>query len=327
MSDVFDTILLIALPASGKSEIRKYFEHQTENTCRDLFHMGQTVQLDDYPYVHIMRRVDDLLEGASKPRIFFEARDRGFADTVDWGTLISLINEDYADISALRQRRPDEPVRWILDRFDRAREAVGGRGPFSTMENSDIEILLNGLVPEVDELISEWNSNVPASLEGKTIVIEFARGGPKDSPMPLPRCYGYGYSLSVLSREILSKSAILYIWVTPEQSRAKNRERAEPGADGSILFHGVPQYVMLNDYGCDDLEYLLSRCGVADSVKIEAHGETFIIPTGRVDNRQDLTTFVRRDSDKWESSDVKLLGDSISTALDSIWGPYESTRP
>jgi hypothetical protein len=293
MSDVFDTVLLLALPASGKSEIRRYLEHQTENTCRELFHMGKTVQLDDYPYVHIMRRVDELLESAGRPRVFFETHDRGFADTTDWGTLISLINEDYADIRALRQRRPDEPVRWILDRFDRAREAVGAGGPFSSMENSEREILLNGLVAEVDNLISEWNSNVPTSLEGKTVVIEFARGGPVDSPMPLPRCYGYGYSLAELSTEILSRSAILYIWVTPEQSRAKNRERAAPDADGSILFHGVPEHVMLNDYG----------------------------------NRRDLTTFVRQDPDRWEPSNVKLLQDSISAALEPIWGPYKSTRP
>lgn len=326
MNDVFDTVLLLALPASGKSEIRRYLEHQTENTCREFFHMGKTVQLDDYPYVHIMRRVDELLEGAGKPRVFFETGDRGFADTADWGTLIALINEDYTDIRALRKRRPDQPVGWILDRFDRAREAVGARAPFSSMENSGREILLNGLVKEVDDLISEWNSNVPTSLEGKTIVIEFARGGPVDSSMPLPRCYGYNYSLSVLSGEILSRSAILYIWVTPEQSRAKNRERAAPDADGSILFHGVPEHVMLNDYGCDDIEYLLSRSAVADSVKVEAHGETFVIPTGRVDNRQDLTTFVRQDPDKWEPANVKLLEDSISAALEPIWGPYKSTR-
>ena len=326
MNDVFDTVLLLALPASGKSEIRRYLEYQTENTCRELFHMGETVQLDDYPYVHIMRRVDELLEGAGRPRVFFETRDRGFADTADWGTLIALINEDYTDIRAIRRRNPDEPVRWMLDRFDRAREAVGARAPFSSMENSDTEILLNGLVKEVDDLISEWNSNVPKSLEGKTIVIEFARGGPKDSPMPLPRCYGYAYSLAELSTDILSRSAILYIWVTPEQSRAKNLERAAPDADGSILFHGVPQHVMLNDYGCDDIEYLLSRCEVADSVKIEAHGETFVIPTGRCDNRRDLTTFVRQDPDKWELSDVKLLEDSISAALEPTWDAYKSTR-
>ena len=326
MNDVFDTVLLLALPASGKSEIRRYLEHQTENTCRERFHMGQTVQLDDYPYVHIMRRVDDFLEGAGRSRVFFEAGDRGFADTADWGTLISLINEDYTDIRALRKRKPDEPVRWILDRFDRARKAVGARAPFSTMESSDRDLLLNGLVTEVDDLISDWNANVPTSLEGKTVVIEFARGGPKDSPMPLPKCYGYGYSLAALSPEILSRSAILYIWVTPEQSRAKNRERAAPDADGSILFHGVPEHVMRNDYGCDDIEYLLSRSGVANSVKVEAHGETFIIPTGRCDNRQDLTTFVRQDQDRWEPSDIKLLEDSISAALEPAWKAYKSTR-
>jgi len=54
MAEVFDTLLLLALPASGKSEVRTYL------TARDpaRFHMGPTVQLDDYPYVHLQIRAD-----------------------------------------------------------------------------------------------------------------------------------------------------------------------------------------------------------------------------------------------------------------------------
>ena len=32
---------------------------------------------------------------------FFEAPDRGFRTPLDWGTLIELVNEDYADLRAL----------------------------------------------------------------------------------------------------------------------------------------------------------------------------------------------------------------------------------
>lgn len=59
----------------------------------------------------------------------------------------------------------------------------------------------------------------------QTVVIEFARGGPHGSTFPIKPPQGYQYSLRYLSRDILAKCAMLYIWVTPEQSRKKNEER------------------------------------------------------------------------------------------------------
>ena len=47
MSKTFDAVLLLALPASGKSEVRRYLAHVPPAACRDDFHMGPTVQLDD----------------------------------------------------------------------------------------------------------------------------------------------------------------------------------------------------------------------------------------------------------------------------------------
>lgn len=80
--------------------------------------------------------------------------------------------------------------------------------------------------------MKEKYENIPRSLEGKTIVFEFARGGAKGSEFPLKAPYGYQYSLSLLDPEILDNAAILYIWVTPEQSYAKNIARAQEGAAG-----------------------------------------------------------------------------------------------
>ena len=62
MNNVIDTLLLLALPASGKSEVRKYLAWLSPEKCRDDFGVGPNVQLDDFPYVHFMRRVDETLE-------------------------------------------------------------------------------------------------------------------------------------------------------------------------------------------------------------------------------------------------------------------------
>ena len=64
MSRLLDTVLLTALPASGKSEVRRYLALQDARTVAEDFHMGPTVQLDDSPYVHMMRRISQEMTAA-----------------------------------------------------------------------------------------------------------------------------------------------------------------------------------------------------------------------------------------------------------------------
>jgi hypothetical protein len=322
MTDIFDTVLLLALPASGKSEVRRFLEYQDAQTCAERFHMGPTVQLDDYPYVHLMRCVDVAMADMGEEPIFFQADDGSFEDPIDWGTLIALLNEDFEDIRNKEIRKPTDPVRWFFDRVDRARAAVKGKAAFGCIKEDTRAALASTLTEEIVTLLNDWNSSIPESLEGKTIVIEFARGGPEGSTMPFPLGFGYGHSLSLLSSSILDRAMILYVWVTPEQSRQKNRERARPGADGSILFHGVPEHVMIHDYGCDDMEYLVERSAVAGTVEVASRGANHQIPVGRFDNRKDLTTFIREAPEHWDERDVDRLRDGLARTLDDAWKIY-----
>ena len=82
--------LLLALPASGKSEVRRYLAHLTPDQCRDEMHLGPTVQLDDYPYVHFMHRIDDELVARHQPAVFYKGPARPFLDNFTWGVLIEL---------------------------------------------------------------------------------------------------------------------------------------------------------------------------------------------------------------------------------------------
>jgi len=307
MAKLIDTLLLTALPASGKSEVRKYLANLTPEQCQNEFHMGPTVQLDDFPYVHVMRRIDEELGKLGRESIFFHRQDRPFRDPIEWGTLIELLNEDYAELRSPARPAPASHARQLLTRLERARVRVGGPARLEALPADVQENLARALEGEARELEQARQAERPASLDGRTIVIEFARGGADGSSLPLAAPFGYQYSLALLSDEILSRACILYIWVTPEESRRKNEARTDPNDPGSILHHGVPIEVMLKDYGCDDMEYLIGQSDRPNTVRVETRGRTYHLPVARFDNRVDKTTFVREDRTKWKPEQVRAL--------------------
>jgi hypothetical protein len=315
MSKHLDILLLLALPASGKSEIRTYLASLSPAECEQHFGIGHTVQLDDFPYVHLMRRISNELVARGHEGPYFRSPALPFRDPLDWGTLIELINEDYHDLVAGRRPAPASAARWLGERLDRARDLVGAPPVFAPMDAALRRALETVLEEECRQLLTQKNAAHPASLDGRTVVIEFARGGADGSPLPLPAPFGYRYSLSRLSPEILDKAAVLYVWVTPEDSRRKNRERTDPDDPGSILHHGVPNAVMYGDYGCDDMAWLLDNSDRPHTVPVERDGRVWHLPIGRFDNRADLTTFVRNDLGQWNPRDVAQLRAGLEAAF------------
>ena len=255
MDQVFKTVLLVALPASGKSEVRNFMANIDAKRLVDEFHIGENLQLDDFPYVHFMRRIDECLVELGKERIYYPGEEP-FIDARDWGTLIHLLNEDYKDMHTRARLNSDHVAEHYFNRIDRAAEAVGLPPRNSLLDPAIRAKVAEMLEDEAREMLKEKESQYPDTFEGKTIVIECARGGPDGSSMPLTGSYGYQYSFPEFCPEILEEAAILYIWVTPEESRRKNNDRANPDDPGSNLFHGVPMAVMLGDYGVDDMQYL-----------------------------------------------------------------------
>ena len=318
MTNTLDVLLLLALPASGKSEVRRYFASLTPEQCRDEMHMGPTVQLDDYPYVHMMRRVSQELRAMGRDGVFFDSDDLPMKEQRDWGTLIQLVNEDFDDLMKRNRPAPASAATWLLDRFDAARGAVGAEKSFAALPADVRAKLVAALEKESAELLRDKNQGIPDSLDGKTIVIEFARGGPDGAIPPLPAPLGYRYSLAQLSDEILSRASILYVWVTPEESRRKNTERTDPNDPGSILHHGVPMAVMLGDYGTDDMDWCIANSDRPDTVKVETRGKSWNIPVARFDNRVDKTTFVRNDKSAWTPEQVKALHSGLAGGLEKL---------
>ena len=170
-------LLLLALPASGKSELRRYMESLAIEVARDDLGMGPTVQIDDYPYVHMMRRIGEEARKAGDEPIFFTSSSEPFLDPRDWGTLIHLINFDFADLSDA----PEEPhagaaARWLFDRIDSARKLAGISSGISSLAPLTQKRLESALEDEARQVFIDKAAAIPDTLDGHTIVIEFAAG-------------------------------------------------------------------------------------------------------------------------------------------------------
>ncbi len=331
MSKLLDTVLLFSLPASGKSEVRKYLANLTPEQCRDEFHMGPTLQLDDYPYVHFMHRIDDECYAAGGRYLFFKGPARPFQDPIQWFTLIEMLNEDYADLHAHKFYDVGSAAELLFDRLDAALLRAGAVPMLQELPHKVRRAVAQALEAECRKELDGRNAQAQQDLTGKTIVIEAARGGPNGATFPLTPPLGYAAAFSQLSPTILDRAGVLYVWVSPEESRRKNWERGRPDGQGSILFHSVPLEVMLGDYGCDDLAYLMQLSDQPDTVKVERtiqvpDGEggmryalkTWHLPVARFDNRKDLTTFVRKDKGQWGKDEVAALHDGLSAAFRTL---------
>ena len=319
MDKVFQTVLLLALPASGKSEVRNFMANMDPERLREEFHIGENLQLDDFPYVFFMRRIDEELTAMGRERIFYPANTEPFSDNRDWGTLIHLLSEDYKDLFNRVRVNPKSCAAFLFDRIDRAGAAVGIAPRLSALPGDVREALSDKLDAEAAEIRDSKERQYADDYSGRTLVIEFARGGPDGASMPLTDAHGYIYSLAELSPEILENAVILYIWVTPEESRRKNAAREDPNDPGSNLFHGTPLPVMLGNYGCDDMPYLMERSDVKDTVAVEAYGRIYHVPIGVFDNRVDKTSFLRGEPSEWDSAKVEEVTKGIRAATDIMW--------
>jgi hypothetical protein len=85
-------------------------------------------------------------------------------------------------------------------------------------------------------------------LDNRTVILEFSRGG--DS--------GFGEAFSYLSDEILMRAAIVYVSVPYKESLRRNRRRARPGEEASILYHSLSDDKMAAYYKTNDWDKLSS---------------------------------------------------------------------
>jgi len=306
VTDTLDILLLLALPASGKSELRRYIEYLDADTARRDLALGPTAQLDDYPYVHLMRRISQELRRLGEDPIFFTTEEASWQEPLDWITLIHLLNEDYAH--TVSTGRGEQTAAGLLDRLDRARVLAGAPDAIGNLDPRVRAAIESSIATDVAGL-----DPITAAGCESTIIIEFSRGGPVDAGVPLPHPNGYTASIAALSEEVRQRASILYLWVEPEESRRRNRARAVPGGNGdaSILHHGVPETVMTLSYGTDDMEWLESQTRSSGTIPVGSDD----IPMQRIDNREDRTSFLRANPSEWPVEEVAELHRDLSIAL------------
>ncbi|MBN2479021.1 MAG: hypothetical protein JXA94_02210 [Parachlamydiales bacterium] len=314
-----EVLLLLALPAAGKSEIRNYLSSISLEERINNFNVSEMVELDDFPYVFFMRRISEELETMGMDPIYYQSKALPLTEPNDWKTLIHLINEDYEDIINQYEPKPGSAAMYLFDRLDRARAKVGLTPSLSRLPNLTKVQLAEILEKEAQKILDEKNSQTRKGHQNKTVVIEFSRGGAKGSTFPLPSPYGYENSLNELSDEILQKAHILYLDVSEEESLKRNEQRFDPNDPGSSLHHYVPEVVMIKDYGVDDMKYLAEKSkNLNNHIKVTKNKHSFYLPISILDNRSDKTSTFRKESNEWNETEKKLFEKTLKNAFDTL---------
>jgi hypothetical protein len=123
MPDTFDTLILIARPAAGKSEIINYLKHCSLEERLARFHIGEFLEVDDFPMLWTWFEEDALLEQMGKPRLH-TTPDGYFLYQHLWDLLIRRLCLEH------QKMRRDHASETIIMEFSRGSEHGGYRSAF-----------------------------------------------------------------------------------------------------------------------------------------------------------------------------------------------------
>lgn len=126
--EYFKTLLLIARPAAGKSEIIHYLKNTPEAERQSRFHIGHFVEIDDFPMLWAWFEEDALLEKMGYPRLH-TTPDGYFKYTYLWDLLIERICLEYSKL--MRDFSGDT----IILEFSRGTEHGGYRRAFNHLSD------------------------------------------------------------------------------------------------------------------------------------------------------------------------------------------------
>lgn len=122
MADHFDILCLLARPGAGKSEVIHYLKSLSSSERLQRFHIGEILELDDFPMLWTWFEEDDILQKMGYPRLHSD-KDGYFLAQYMWDLLIRRIGLEYRklirDIPDLHQKHT------VLVEFSRGKEHGG----------------------------------------------------------------------------------------------------------------------------------------------------------------------------------------------------------
>jgi hypothetical protein len=145
MKQLFEKIILLGRPASGKSEVIHYVKNLNLDERRKRFHLGKITDIDDFPMLWTWFEEDDILEKKfGKPRLH-STSDGYFLEEYLWHLLIERISLDYA--KHIRDDKEKENEITYLIEFSRGTEHGGYKEAFKHLSQ---ELLKNAAIVYVN---------------------------------------------------------------------------------------------------------------------------------------------------------------------------------
>jgi hypothetical protein len=130
----FKTLLLIARPAAGKSEVINYLKHTPVEERIARFHIGAFTEIDDFPMLWAWFEEDALLERMGHPRVHTDSEGY-FSQVYLWDVLIERIGLEYQKL--MRDYAGDT----VIIEFSRGSEHGGFRRAFEHLSDQILENL------------------------------------------------------------------------------------------------------------------------------------------------------------------------------------------
>lgn len=134
MRDTFNTLLLIARPAAGKSEVIDYLKRTPLEERIERFHIGKFTEVDDFPMLWAWFEEDAILEEMGHERLHSDTEGY-FKELYLWDVLIQRLCLDR--LKALR----DDPEQTIIMEFSRGKEHGGYESAFDHLTPETLENL------------------------------------------------------------------------------------------------------------------------------------------------------------------------------------------
>ena len=194
----------------------------------------------------------------------------------------------------------DFPTLWDKFEEDDLWERLGRGRLYSKRADENYAVVDQGIWPFLTGMIDQQVARIIVrqdALSQRSLFVEFSRGGES----------GYQNALNGFSKKVLSRTAILYVDVSVEESWRRNLTRYDENKRDGILTHSVPHEEMKMTYGNDDWPKIASS------------------PQGTLNVKGIEVPYVTMRNEP-ESTDPDVLGSRYKAALDRLHNLWSAPR-